>query len=133
MSGEVAYGSWFDHIQGWWKVRNDPNILILSYEELHCNFKCKIEEIAKFLGLKLPEKVFELITKESDFEKMKTNQLFSYNGVLKERGNENDLHLRRGVVGEWKTRLTQEQNQKIEKMMDTQLERSIFEKRIFNS
>ena len=32
MSGEVAYGSWFDHIQGWWKVRNDPNILIRSHE-----------------------------------------------------------------------------------------------------
>ena len=66
ISGRVSYGSWYDHIWydhilEWWEYKHAPNTLFLSYEELHSNFNLKVEEIAKFLGVKLTEKVFELI------------------------------------------------------------------------
>jgi peroxiredoxin len=31
MKGKVIYGSWFKHVKGWWKHRNDLNVLWLSY------------------------------------------------------------------------------------------------------
>ena len=30
----VFYGSWFDHVLGWWKHKDDPNILFLKYGEM---------------------------------------------------------------------------------------------------
>ena len=29
----VTFGLHFDHVLGWWEQRDDPNILILTYED----------------------------------------------------------------------------------------------------
>ncbi|XP_053368676.1 sulfotransferase 6B1-like [Clarias gariepinus] len=34
MSGEVAYGSYFDHALAWEKHNGDPNVMFVTYEEL---------------------------------------------------------------------------------------------------
>ena len=31
----VPYDLWNDHILGWWKHKDDPNVLFLKYEDLH--------------------------------------------------------------------------------------------------
>ena len=30
----VSYGHWSDHVLGWWRHRDDPNVLFLKYEDL---------------------------------------------------------------------------------------------------
>ena len=32
---KVAYSAWNDHVLGWWKHKDDPNVLFLKYEDLH--------------------------------------------------------------------------------------------------
>ncbi|NWQ74467.1 ST1B1 Sulfotransferase, partial [Columbina picui] len=34
MAGRVAYGSWYDHVKGYWERRKDHPILYLFYEDL---------------------------------------------------------------------------------------------------
>ena len=29
LKGKVGFGSWFKHVKGWWRHRNDPNVLFL--------------------------------------------------------------------------------------------------------
>ena len=133
LAGELPMG--VGSIMYWTGGRLDyePNTLFLSYEDLHTNFKCKIEEIANFLGLKLTEKVFELIARDSEFEKMKDSKFFYYSGVVRERGNGNDLHVRKGVVGGWRNVLTPEQSQKLDETIEIKLRKcSIREKLIFD-
>lgn len=33
ITGDFTHGLQFDHVLGWWKQRDDPNILILTYED----------------------------------------------------------------------------------------------------
>ncbi|XP_022778894.1 sulfotransferase 1C2-like, partial [Stylophora pistillata] len=33
INGNIQYGLQFDHVLGWWKQRDDPNILFLTYED----------------------------------------------------------------------------------------------------
>ena len=30
----VAYNLWSDHVLGWWKQRDNPNVLFLKYEDM---------------------------------------------------------------------------------------------------
>ena len=30
----VGYNLWNDHVLGWWKHKDDPNVLFLKYEDL---------------------------------------------------------------------------------------------------
>ena len=30
----VSYNAWNDHVLGWWKHKDDPNVLFLKYEDL---------------------------------------------------------------------------------------------------
>ena len=30
-----GWNLWNDHVLGWWKHRDDPNVLFLKYEDLH--------------------------------------------------------------------------------------------------
>lgn len=30
----IVYGPYFDHLASYWKLRNDPNLFILSFEQL---------------------------------------------------------------------------------------------------
>ncbi|XP_048349875.1 sulfotransferase 1C4 isoform X2 [Sphaerodactylus townsendi] len=34
MAGEVLWGSWYDHVKGWWKAKDNHRILYLFYEDL---------------------------------------------------------------------------------------------------
>ena len=31
----VDLGSWFEYEKAWWEHRNDPNVLLLKYEDMH--------------------------------------------------------------------------------------------------
>ena len=31
----VGWNFWNDHVLGWWKQKDDPNVLFLKYEDLH--------------------------------------------------------------------------------------------------
>ena len=54
LSGEVEFGSWFDHTLGWWKAFCDPvntgRILWVTYEQLHTARRATIERLAEFIG-----------------------------------------------------------------------------------
>ena len=40
----VPYSKWNDHVLGWWKHREDPNVLFLRYEEMQkvCDYFIQI-------------------------------------------------------------------------------------------
>ena len=33
--GKLCFGPYFDHVEGYWTLRNMPNVLIVSYEQLN--------------------------------------------------------------------------------------------------
>ncbi|KAM7057815.1 sulfotransferase 2A1-like isoform 2-T2 [Molossus nigricans] len=38
LQGNVAFGSWFDHVRGWMSMKGKENFLVVSYEELQQAF-----------------------------------------------------------------------------------------------
>ena len=123
LRGEVEYGSWWQHVLGWWQLRDNPNVLVLSYEELQSNFKEKVSQLAAFTGLELTEELYELIAKESALKAMKSNEFISLK-MKPVKPGEQFAHVRKGVVGDWKEVLTAEQNKAIDDMIALRLKDS---------
>ena len=131
ITGSVDYGSWFDHVLGWWAHREDSNLLILTYEELHSNFRLTVAKLAEFVGLTLSEELFELIEKETSLLAMKYNEFVSLSRGIHPGAKEDHAHVRKGIVGDWRNLLTPEQDQKLDEMIADKIMLSLKERLIF--
>ncbi|XP_037501012.1 sulfotransferase ssu-1 [Rhipicephalus sanguineus] len=50
ITGDVEFGDYFDHLLSWYAHRSDPNVLLLTYEELKGDTAGTVVKIASFLG-----------------------------------------------------------------------------------
>ena len=111
MNGTVEFGLWFDHVLEWWKHRDAENILFLKYEDMkkdHCGV---VKRIAEFMGYNLKEEVIDTIVEKSTFQSMKENKhiVMVSDGAKLNRPDAPGF-FRKGVVGDWRSHFTPEQN-----------------------
>ena len=109
--------------------KDEANIHILCYEQLHLDFKTQVGQIAKFIGCELTEELFDLIAKETNFESMRENTFINGKKFMKE-----DAHfMATGKVGNWKGFMTEEQSKKIDEILYSKLGKDFVEKHIIFS
>ncbi|KAG7492249.1 hypothetical protein MATL_G00011650 [Megalops atlanticus] len=110
-SGKLVFGSWYDHVQGWWDQRESyPRMLYLFYEDMKEDLMGEISRVCSFLGLSLSEKELQRVTGLTTFEVMKENSMADYSsiGVLDQSISP---FMRKGTVGDWKNHFTVSQNE----------------------
>uniref|UniRef100_A0A8C9XXE7 Sulfotransferase n=1 Tax=Sander lucioperca TaxID=283035 RepID=A0A8C9XXE7_SANLU len=73
LSGDVAFGSYFDHALAWEKRMDDPNVMIVTYEELKQDLSEGVRQISTFFGFSLTEAQVQQIAEGSTFSAMKEN------------------------------------------------------------
>ncbi|HSV03837.1 MAG TPA: sulfotransferase domain-containing protein [Phenylobacterium sp.] len=65
-SGRAERGSaYWSHLTGWWGRRDDPNVLLLSYEQMLADAEGTIRRVAAFCGLPLDQALLELTLERS--------------------------------------------------------------------
>ncbi|OWA52820.1 putative Sulfotransferase family cytosolic 1B member 1 [Hypsibius exemplaris] len=125
VDGTVCYGPYFDHIAGYWKHRHDPDVFVLSFEQLSQDFDGNVRELAKFLGKQLTEQQFRTIAHHCSFEQMKENE--RTNRVASDRAGVLDFQvspfLRAGSVGNWKVHFSREMDAKVDAWIEKNLQR----------
>ena len=101
VDGRVQYGSWFEHVAGWHEHADDPDVLILRYEELLDDRKGSIAKILEFLGWDRDERSVDRAVIESSFDAMKRREsVFDHaTALLLERGVSPQSFLRPGTSG----------------------------------
>ncbi|KAJ7391648.1 Sulfotransferase domain [Desmophyllum pertusum] len=119
LSVETYWGSWTEHVLGWWKHKDDANVLFLTYEDLKENLPSQIRLIAKFVGKSLTEETMERIAKQCTFNEMKKNASAYW---MMTRDGELPNYLRRGQIGGWKDYFTPELTARFESEVLSKLE-----------
>ncbi|KAH6929347.1 hypothetical protein HPB50_026829 [Hyalomma asiaticum] len=139
VNGETEFGDYFDHVFGWYQHRNDPNVLFLHYEDMKAQLRDSVLKIAQFFDedyhrlLLENEDILQNVFKYSDVESMKEyasrnfTEFFTQRidrdapeglRIFHEASQKNPstaCFVRKGIVGDWKSHFSPEQNARLEK------------------
>ena len=101
MSGDLQYGSWFEHVAAWHEHERDSDVMIVRYEELLENRKSSVERMVDFLGWVRDGHSIDRAVVQSSFDAMKRREsLFDHaTALLLERGVKPESFLRSGQTG----------------------------------
>ncbi|XP_066553238.1 sulfotransferase 6B1 [Amia ocellicauda] len=114
MSGEVSWGSYFDHALSWEKRMDNPNIMFVTYEDMKENLSEELKQIAKFFNFTLSEEQVNTIAQESTFTAMKESSKHTHGPMC-------NVIFRKGEVGDWKNHFSEDQS----KEMDNRFEKCL--------
>jgi len=112
LQNKVAYGSYWHHILSYWKLRDQGNILFLTYEEMHFDLSQVVRKVCSFLKKDLSEKQVEAIVEHCSFSQMRSNPMTNASKMGRIKGE--GKFMRKGQVGDWANYFSKEQNQRME-------------------
>lgn len=119
LRGELQYGSWFKHVAGWKRQRDNPRVLILAYEDLQRALPDCLGTLSAFLGLRPSDAKCADVLSRGSFAFMKAHEdKFDHIGELRlQRGLTEHAFLRRGKSGEGGKYLTAAQHARFEQAL----------------
>jgi len=72
LSPDTALGSWAEHLDSYWRVRDRPNVLFLTYEQMRADLPGAVDKIAALMGVALTAEQRAAVIEQSTFAHMKT-------------------------------------------------------------
>ena len=111
-----AYGSWFDHLAGWYFTRrNDPQFLLVRYELLHSQTATELTRIADFLGVSSDPSRLAFAIEQSDAKRLRALEKKQANVFSSTKDTRLDLpYIRVAKAGGWRVNLPREHVASIE-------------------
>lgn len=112
--GMLPYGDLIDHMLEFWKIRDQPNVLFLKYEDVKADLSTSLTNIASFLEKKIPDDKMDLLIDHLSFKNMKNNSACNLDVLIKCRWGEEFSEksktnlMRKGEVGDWKNMMSPE-------------------------
>lgn len=117
-------GNWAEHTASWWALRDQPNVLVFTFDQMKKDSEGCTRKIAEFLNVTLSEEELAKVLHKSSFKWMKENEdkfgppimpLVGKGGVPK--------MIRKGASGSSKELLNHEQQARIDRYCLAELER----------
>ena len=113
---KLIHGDWFDFNLGWWRLRHNPNILFLKFEDLVQHLPRQVERIAEFIGKRYSAQLINTVCKNVDFSVMKRNP-----AVNRLKNNDIGVFMRKGRIGDWRNYFSPEESAIVDEVCATML------------
>ncbi|KAK2725734.1 hypothetical protein QYM36_000281 [Artemia franciscana] len=78
MKNEVVYTPYFPHVLEYWNNRDNPNLLVVHFEEMKKDPETVVQKISNFLGKDLTYDEVRMIVEHTRFENMAINPSVNY-------------------------------------------------------
>ncbi|GAB6027075.1 Sulfotransferase [Chamberlinius hualienensis] len=120
---DIGGRNFFTHILGYWKRRDQNNMLFLLYEDLQKDLRSSVKKIADFIGKQLNDEQLTKIVEYCSFSNMSKNPManYSHGGSAVKRPGSTASFMRKGKVGDWKNHLSEEISKKIDEAVERNL------------
>ncbi|HEU4620020.1 MAG TPA: sulfotransferase domain-containing protein [Gammaproteobacteria bacterium] len=114
IAGEVDFGDYFEHLVSWYARRGEPNVLVVTYEDMRADPGRALDGVARFRGPEHAEAVADLglrsrILEHSSFAAMSRAQ----GRWSSARPAGSAPFVRKGVVGDWRAHFSSEQARRL--------------------
>ena len=107
MDGLNLFGPYFYHLLGGWKIKDQPNVKFLWFEDMKKDQKSVVRSLCDFLEHPLSEEQMDRLVKYINFDNMKNNPNATPTAGVKLPPEKSDF-LRKGKVGDWKSHFSAE-------------------------
>ncbi len=105
---------YWHHLLSWWEQRNNPNVLMLSYERMNLDFEASVRKIARFVGIELDDELFDIVCRQSSMAFMLAHKDRFDDRLMRELSERaiglppgsDSTKVRKGKVGEHRNELT---------------------------
>ena len=116
LNGQVAYGDYWHNVLSWWSRRAQPNVLFLTYEEMHLDLRGVVRRVARFLGKPVSEERVAAVADWCSFEQMKQNP--ATNAASMPKVPATGDFMRKGEVGDWRRYFSDEQSRRMDRWIE---------------
>jgi aryl sulfotransferase len=112
-AGWLQGGDLFGFLRSYWKLRDQPNVLFVHYNDLKADLEKEVRRIAAFLGIPIDEKQLPGILERCSFDWMKKNsdRIGDLEDLFKGGGQS---FFFKGTNGRWRDILTAEELERYE-------------------
>ncbi|XP_065345156.1 sulfotransferase 1C4 [Cloeon dipterum] len=117
---------YWSHIEEGWSRRHHPNLLFQFYEDMNMSLTSTIRSMTSFLGKTLSEEQIEGLADHLDIRNFRNNSAVNYD-IVREVGMLNSgepAFIRRGKVGDWHAEFDEELNQRADKWIEENLQKT---------
>ncbi|XP_066483142.1 sulfotransferase 1A1-like [Tiliqua scincoides] len=123
MAGDVSFGSWYEHVKGWWDKRKEQRMLYLFYEDMKEDPQREIQKVIEFLGRTPDPHLVEKIAHLTSFKEMQQNKMANYTSIPTSIMDHTvSPFMRKGITGDWKNLFTVAQNEHFDEDYKRQME-----------
>jgi hypothetical protein len=81
------YGYW-RHLRSWWGQRENPNVLLLSFEDMILDIPRLVQTVARFCGFDGGADLLSIVSRQSTFDFMKAHNSHFDERMMRKRGEE---------------------------------------------
>lgn len=117
LNKDILFGDWFDHILGWWRHNDAPNILFVKYKDMKADTLTTIHKVARFIGIEnVTDKLLQDVLQYSSLTSIKNDPSTNHDwqvGPGKVWSHAN-MFIRKGEVGGWREHFSEEQNRRFD-------------------
>lgn len=111
--GDLENGDYFEHVASFWKVRDDPNVLIVRYEDMKGDMASAVRRVAGFLGVTLNDAQVAEILEATSLKAMKRWSEGPLDKFLRWIGATRGEHIRSGNEGAKENLVTASNHKKL--------------------
>ena len=122
LAGNVENGGWFEHVASWWARRDEPDVLIVRYEELKAEPRAAVRRIAAFVGVSADAAEVDAVVAATSFRKMRAADAADPGlRFMRALGVLRTAHIRQGDVGRGASRFSAAQRAALEEGYERKL------------